>query len=309
MKQIKIAITSAMFLVLAGSTVTRAQATLPDSTLRDTLPAYDNFLKATDLATARPFPSARINTANIRLYAITWRDIDLTDSANAMLVIPGNSLMQAIMKSIMAGKLTPYEKDDFKKKLTAKQGELRFADSVLIPVFDKDGNQVSSRMALNEFNPEKVSMYRVKEEVFFDKQRGKVDTRIIGLAPMMQISTSANLAANLSYTPAFWLYFPQLRYMLVQQDVTDPDKQLFDVTMDDVFMQHRFTAYLVMEASPGGLRTGLMEKGSPEALKIEKKLEELKKHIWQSPKGINDNNLVNQATLKKEANHEKASNN
>lgn len=277
-----------------------AQQAMPDSILRDTLPAFDSFLQAKDLSKARPFPTARVNSANVRLYAIIWRDIDLTDSTNLILAIPGNSLMQTIMNGIKSGKLTPYEKDDFKKKLTPKEGETRFADSVLVPVFDKDGNQIASHMALNEFNPEKVIRYRIKEEVYFDKQRGRVDTKIIALAPMMRINTSADIAENLAFTPAFWTYFPQLRYELVKQDVSDPDKEVFDVTMDDIFMQHRFTAYLVREASPGGSQTGQLEKGSPEAKMIEQKIAYLKKHIWQNPKGINEKNLQSQANKNKE---------
>jgi hypothetical protein len=155
-------------------------------------------------------------------------------------------------------------------------------------------------MALNEFNPEKVTRYRIKEEVYFDKQRGRVDTRIIALAPMMHVNTSAEIADNLSFTPAFWIYFPQLRYELVKQDVSDPDKEVFDVTMDDIFMQHHFSAYLVKEASPSGSQTGQLEKGSPEAAMIEKKIADLKKHIWQNPKGVNNKNLQSQVAKSKE---------
>jgi gliding motility associated protien GldN len=294
-----------IFMIVLVITVTGfkagfAQSALPDSTLTDTLPSYDSYLHPASLNQARPFPYPKINSANVRIYVTIWRDIDLADTANAMLSIPGNTLMGTIIKELKSGKLTPYEKDDFKKKLTAKQGELRFADSVLVPVFDKDGNQISSHMALNEFNPDKVTRFRIKEDVYFDKQRGRVDTRIVGLAPMMHISTSADLAENLAYTPAFWLYFPQLRYALVKQDVSDPDKNIFDVTMDDVFMGHKFSAYLVRESSPGGVQSGQLEPGSPEAKKLEQKIAELKKHIWQNPKGINDKNLVQATKNKKE---------
>jgi len=300
MKKIKGIMIASFFMLCFINNAAVGQSILADSILKDTLPVYDSYLQSASINNARPFPSARVNSANIRLYAIIWRDIDLADTANNMLAIPGNSLMGAIIKGLQDGKLTPYEKDDFKRKLTAKQGELRFADSVLIPVFDKDGNQISSRMALNDFDPEKVTRFRIKEEIYFDKQRGRVDTRIFGLAPLMHISTSAELADNVAYTPAFWLYFPQLRYELVKQNVTDPDKEIFDFTMDDVFMQHKFYAYLVRESSPGGQQSGQLDRDSPEALQIEKKIASLKKHIWQNPKGINENNLINETNNKKE---------
>jgi gliding motility associated protien GldN len=300
MEKLKKIFIAVLFITGFSLNISFAQSALPDSTLTDTLPGYDNYLQPANLNQARPFPYPKVSATNIRLYATIWRDIDLTDTTNAMLSIPGNTLMGAIMKEIKNGKLTPYEKDDFKKKLTAKQGELRFADSVLVPVFDKDGNQVASHMALNEFNPDKVTRFRIKEDVFFDKQRGRVDTRIVGLAPMMRISTSVDIAENMAFTPAFWMYFPQLRYALVKQDVSDPDKGIFNVTMDDVFMGHKFSACLVREASPGGLQSGQLDPGSPEAKKLEQKIAELKKHIWKNPKGINEKNLVQTTKDKKE---------
>jgi hypothetical protein len=208
--------------------------------------------------------------------------------------------MEVIMRGIDKGKLTPYEKDDFKTRLSAKQGKTRFADSVLVPTFDNDGNQISSKMVQNEFNPDKITKFRIEEDVFFDKQRGRVDTRIVGLAPLMNINTSADLPADIASTPAFWLYFPQLRYALVQQDVSDPGRGIFDVTMDDVFVQHKFAAYLIKEYSPGGAQTGQLEPGSAEAKMLEQKIAELKKSIWQNPKGVNQKNLTQRTENKKE---------
>jgi gliding motility associated protien GldN len=292
----------AVILMLVGICMNKvfAQAVQPDSIVTDSLPAFDTYLQQADLTKARPFPYPKSSMANIRLYARVWRVIDLADSSNAILAIPGHSLMETIMKAIQKGKLTPYEKDDFKKKLSARQGEQRFADSVLVPKFDKDGNQISSRMVLNDFNPDRITKFRIEEDVFFDRQRGRVDTRIIGLAPMMTISGSADLPANMSSTPAFWLYFPQLRFALVQEDVSDPDKEVFDVTLDDVFMQHKFSAYLIKQFTPGRGDGGQLDPGSPEALKLEQKIAELKKNIWKSPKGVNDKNLVTQTKDKKE---------
>jgi gliding motility associated protien GldN len=277
-------------ITLAGlwSGLAIAQNLPADTLVRDTMPAFDENLMANDPSGVRPFPYPKISQANIRLYARVWRVIDLDDTANAILTVPGRSLMETIMTNIKSGKLTPYEKDDFKKRLSAKDGELRFADSVLVPKFDKDGNQISSKMVLNDFNPDKIRKFRIEEDVFFDKQRGKVDTRIIAVAPMLNLSGTENLPANYATAPAFWLYFPQLRYALIKVDLSDPDKNIFDITMDDVFMQHKFNAYLVKLFSPGGAQTEQLDPNSPEAQKIEAKLASLNKNIWRNPRGVDD---------------------
>src|SRR5690606_14081934 len=201
---------------------------LPGEVLSDTIPTTDGFYQVNSLEDAVPFAYPEVNLKNIRFYKRVWRDIDLKDARNYIYAVPGNSLMEVIMKAIEEGKLTPYNPDDdsFQGKLSASEGIARFADSVLIPIFDDEGNQIDSRMALNEFNPEKVTKFRIKEDIFFDKQRGRLETRIIGVAPLMDITTSAELAQSVGSTPAFWLYFPQLRYALVKIDISDPDRGL-----------------------------------------------------------------------------------
>lgn len=260
--------------------------------LADTIPTTDGFYQVNNLDDAVPFAYPEVNLKNIRFYKRVWRDIDLKDERNFIYAIPGNSLMEVIMKGIETGKLTPYnpEDDSFKGKLSATEGIARFADSVLVPIFDDEGNQIDSRMALNEFNPERVTKFRIKEDIFFDKQRGRLETRIIGVAPLMDITTSSELATSVGSTPAFWLYFPQLRYSLVKVDISDPDRGLYDMTMDDLFVQRKFASKIVRESSPGMLQqatyAGADSTQTNNSANLEDKLESYKKKLWTTPKGV-----------------------
>lgn len=270
---------------------------LPGEVLSDTIPTTDGFYQVNSLEDAVPFAYPEVNLKNIRFYKRVWRDIDLKDARNYIYAVPGNSLMEVIMKAIEEGKLTPYNPDDdsFQGKLSASEGIARFADSVLIPIFDDEGNQIDSRMALNEFNPEKVTKFRIKEDIFFDKQRGRLETRIIGVAPLMDITTSAELAQSVGSTPAFWLYFPQLRYALVKIDISDPDRGLYDMTMDDLFVQRKFASKIVRESSPGMLQQAQYAGGdslqTDNAASLEDKLDNYKKKLWKTPKGVKAENL------------------
>lgn len=260
--------------------------------LADTIPTTDGFYQVNNLEDAVPFAYPEVNLKNIRFYKRVWRDIDLKDERNYIYAIPGNSLMEVIMKGIETGKLTPYnpEDDSFKGKLSATEGIARFADSVLVPIFDDEGNQIDSKMALNEFNPERVTKFRIKEDIFFDKQRGRLETRIIGVAPLMDITTSSELATSVGSTPAFWLYFPQLRYSLVKVDISDPDRGLYDMTMDDLFVQRKFASKIIRESSPGMLQqatyAGTDSTQTDNSANLEDKLESYKKKLWTTPKGV-----------------------
>ena len=284
---------------LGMGTVTAQENVIPDTLntnisqeiIQDTIPTTDGFYQANNMEDAVPFAYPEVNKKNIRFYKRVWRDIDLKDEKNAILAVPGNSLIEVIMKAIEKGKLSLYSPDDdsFKGRLSAQEGMARFADSVLVPIFDGEGNQIDSKMALNEFDPARVTKFRVKEDIFFDKQRSRLETRIIGVAPLMNITTSAELAESVGATPAFWLYFPQLRYALVQVDVSDPDKGLYDMSMDDFFVQNKFASTIVRESSPGMLqRLKETENGGQQldGKKVEEKLDAYKKKLWSNPKGV-----------------------
>lgn len=299
----KIFITMAMAL---GFIPVFAQQEIPDSlksqqvitavqgeVLMDTIPTTDGFYQANNLEDAVPFAYPEINMKNIRFYKRVWRDIDLKDEKNALLATPGNSLMEIIMKSIETGKLSLYSPDDdsFKGRMSANEGMARFTDSVLVPIFDDEGNQIDSKMTLNEFDPTRVTKFRIKEDIFFDKQRSRLESRIIGIAPLMNITTSAELAESVGSTPAFWLYFPQLRYSLVKVDITDPDKGLYDMTMDDLFVQKKYASTIIRESSAGALKLGDEAQQAQDAQQIEQKIDAYKKKLWTSPKGVKEENL------------------
>ncbi|NQD72790.1 hypothetical protein HP439_18875, partial [Sphingobacterium shayense] len=109
---------------------------VPGDMLIDTIPTTDGFYQVNNLEDAVPFAYPEVNLKNIRFYKRVWRDIDLKDERNYIYAVPGNSLMEVIMKAIGEGKLTPYnpEDDSFKDKFSASEGMARFADSVLIPI-------------------------------------------------------------------------------------------------------------------------------------------------------------------------------
>lgn len=270
-----------------GTAISKA----PGEVIQDTIPLTDGFYQVNNMEDAVPFAYPEVNRKNIRFYKRVWRDIDLKDEKNAILAVPGNSLIEVVMKAIEKGKLSLYSPDDdsFKGRLSAQEGMARFADSVLVPIFDGEGNQIDSKMALNEFDPARVTKFRVKEDIFFDKQRSRLETRIIGVAPLMNITTSAELAESVGATPAFWLYFPQLRYSLVQVDISDPDKGLYEMSMDDFFVQNKFASTIVRESSPGMLQNLKETENGGQQLdgkKVEEKLDAYKKKLWSNPKGV-----------------------
>jgi gliding motility associated protien GldN len=285
-------------LLITASIATQAQVT-------DTVPVKDGFYMSLKETKSTPFKINNPSDLNIRFYKRIWRDIDLKDIENEIFRTPGATLIEAIMDGIKTGLLTAYNPTDesFKKRYTAKQALSGLTDSVLVAKYDQNGNQTSSSMTLNDFNPESITKYRIKEDIFYNKQSARIETRIIGIAPLKKIAISGDVDASIGSQPAFWLYYPQARYVLVNMDVTDPDKNVYDLSMDDVFIQRRFKSQIIRESKPNGEKIADYAKTEgemqQESERIEQKIKEYKEKTWAYPVNPNPDKTKNTKSIKK----------
>ncbi len=249
----------------------------------------DGFYKRNLREDAKPYKYPDININNVKFYKRIWRDIDIDDTANSMLGTPGASLMDMIVEGIKSGEITAFDAtstvenptgDGFTEPLTPAKAMGKLADSVLVPIFDDMGNQIASEMMLNDFDPQAIRMFRVKEDIFFDKQRSRVETRIIGIAPLIHIDAAGEL---LSEQPAFWLYFPECRELFVTRMVINDNGEDQNISFDDVFVQHKFKSTIVKESNPEELSIKDYVEGEgqlKEAERIERQINEYKESIW-----------------------------
>lgn len=240
----------------------------------------DGFYKYDAFKGAEPVPLPKVNMNSVRFYKRVYRDIDLQDPANAIFIMPGESLIEIILEGMKEGKITAYDAastpenptgDAFTTPLAYDQAMSKLTDSVLVPFFDNEGNQIGAEMKLNEFNPATVTKFRVKEDIFYDNQRSKIETRIVGLAPLKRIEVEGEL---LNEQPVFWLYFPQCREVFVTKEVSDPQRNIFNTSFDDIFIQHSFNSQIVKEANPA-------DEKAQNPDKIEKQIQDYKKDTWK----------------------------
>jgi hypothetical protein len=245
----------------------------------DTIPT-DGFYKYDAYKGAKPVPLPNVNMNSVKFYKRVYRDIDLQDPKNGLFITPGESLIEVIIQGIKDGQITPFDAtstkenptgDAFTTPLSPDQAMARLNDSVLVPSFDSLGNQTGAEMKLNDFNPGSITKFRVKEDIFYDNQRSRIETRIVGLAPLKKIEVEGEL---LNEQPTFWLYYPQCRKVFVTKEVSDPQRNIFNTTFDDIFIQHAFASKIIKEATPS-------EEKALDPAKIEKQISEYKKATWK----------------------------
>lgn len=214
--------------------------------------------------------------------------------------------------------------DSFKTRLPVDQVLTRFgADSSLVEQYDEDGNVVGSYFVAADFNPDDVVRYRIKEDWIFDRQRSVFEVRIVGIAPLVTpkiggasedvgfgtggfggfddyvddpsvaeeavalppetpVGNTRDLEVD-AY-PAFWIYFPEARHILVNKEVVSRHNDATGLSYDDVFIKRLFSSYIVKQSNPEDLRIrDYISDGVErlyEAERIKKTLIDFEQDLW-----------------------------
>ncbi len=246
----------------------------------------DGFFYMRDLKEVKPTPYAAIRPNDIGSVRRIWRDIDVTREKNSYFISDESNLMSIIMEGLKSKKVTAFSAgksrlnptgDGFTEPIVFSKAFDSFTDSVEVPLFDDNGNETGREMRKNEFDPNSVTKFRLKEDWVYDKARGLYEPRIVGLAPLVKVKTTAGEV--LSEQPAFWLNFGQLRYLLSSKKVIGQFQRLY--SFDDVFVMRKFESEIVRENRPDGKYIVQYSKNPQfEAKRIEDSLKADKQKIY-----------------------------
>ena len=249
----------------------------------------DGYYKKTNILNAKVTPYAHLRELDVMFSKRIWREIDLRDKMNMVFASPKGRLIDIIRDAVMAGELTAYDAtstkddvngDEFSTILKPEDAMSKFADSVLVPIFDTEGNQTGTTVKPGEFNPDSIVKFRIKEDWVFDKQRSVFEPRIIGIAPMIKVKAAGQ---TLDDQPAFWIYFPEVRQILVTKEVVNRRNDATGLSYDDVFMKRLFASYIVKESNPEDLRIKDYSQGIDklhESERIRKELMNREHDMW-----------------------------
>lgn len=251
----------------------------------DSVKPVDGYYKQTNLRGAKPFAFPKENKNNIKFYKRLWREIDLTDSSNKIFATPGETLISLIMDALKYKKLIAYQDEGFKKQLTYAKVLKAFSDSALVPILDTvTGDVLGYRTVFNDFNPDSVTKFEIKEDIYFDKTRGRVITQVIGLSPVIKLKSSQG--DYIGDMHPFWLYYPQCRNLFAAREVIDPQRDIYNESYDDMFVQRRFVSRIVKESNPADLRIkdkypSDLDRQKRESDRIEREINNYKKNLWK----------------------------
>lgn len=208
----------------------------------------------------KPIPYYHLRQADVQWSKVVWRMLDLKEKANHPLYYPTAptddrvSLVQLMLDGIENEGINVYEYDldhEFKTVLTKEEiYESLGAAKDSAEQYDPVSEEYTMNYTNSEPRPDEVLRMLMKEQWVFDKQRSKMEVRIIGLCPIRRYIKETNAEGIdpdekvLDAKTLFWAYFPSFRPLFAIQEVFNPNNDAERRTFDDIFFKRKFASHI-----------------------------------------------------------------
>lgn len=222
---------------------------------------------------SKPISYVHQRNNDVMYYHTIWRTIDLKEKMNHPLYFPQDqrgtwrSLAKVIFDALKfkesdATDFLPIYSDEYcttpssRAEVRANLVELKRTEQIDPETFEVIGELEYEE----EFTPRQVTLYRVKEIWFFDKQRSLLEVRILEIEPMIEYEKVTNagepqpgqeeesVGAIKSKKRVGFILFDELRPYLAQQEVYNPKNNAQRLSLDDILTWKReFSSYIYQE--------------------------------------------------------------
>ena len=190
--------------------------------------------------TSQVEPCRTIREADVMWERRVWRVIDLNEKVNSSLAMPQGSragcmdLFGIIRHGLLdEGSITAYD-----------PGPEKVDDAFTLPMTRPELERLFD--TIDTLRPVPIARIMIKEDWIFDRQRGEMIVRIIGIAPMIEVR--GELGEVRGYEPIFWLYYPECR-LLFARWVHREDKDGNAISYESYFAQRRFKSTIIKVAN------------------------------------------------------------
>ncbi|XZF12615.1 gliding motility protein GldN [Chitinophagaceae bacterium MMS25-I14] len=186
-----------------------------------------------------------------------WREIDVREKQNQVFKYPGTGdaaagggyFIEILLDAVKKGRIKAYSNfdDKFSEALTKQQIMEALTgkdDSTVVTNPETGAEQI--KVTHRDFDVDRITKYRIKEDWIFDRNLGKMVVRIVGIAPYIEV-----VDPNGNYRgpqALFWIYYPEARQALAQYEVFNPDNDVQRITWDD-FFENRFFSSRIIKVS------------------------------------------------------------
>jgi len=249
----------------------------------------------------KPIPYYYLREADVMWSRRLWRMLDLREKINHPLYYPSEpyesqplndrySLIGLLLYGVEKEGLVVYDADmddQFEVPLAASGLETNMGGGVdTVYIEDPVTYAMEMKIMAKEKRVEEITRLMLKEEWYFDKQRSKLEVRIIGLCPIRTyFKDDDEEKENIIQKQVMWVYYPSVRHLFANHEVFNPNNDAERRTFEDIFFKRRFNSYIYQETNVYNNRfIGLYRKGLDALLESEKIQEGFRKFehdLWE----------------------------
>ena len=211
-----------------------------------------------------------IREADILWKKRVWREIDTREKQNVAFRYAGDEssgggmFIEILIDGLKTGKIKGYK--TFDDRFTQQMSKEDIMESVAgkvdtITVVDPITNQETQKITTRDFDPTKITKYRLKEDWIFDRNQGQMVVRIVGIAPVKDVYDENNVYRGPQ--AMFWLYYPDIRGLLAQYEVYNPANDISRYTWDEFFEGRQFASKITKMSNPFGAEFKDTHESSP----------------------------------------------
>ena len=203
-----------------------------------------------------PLPYEHIREDDAVYRQRVWEEIDVHEKMNLPFVYKAvedngsQMFIKILLQAIKTGQVTAFADDRFSTPTTFKDianNVVGKPHSIQIPDYaqDPDGSKglMKDSMIQEDFNPEDIERYQIKEEWVFDKESSRLHVRILGIAPEKTIKNpDGSFRAVL---PIFWVYYPDCRPLLAKYEAYNGKNYGARMSWEELFEARMFAPRVV----------------------------------------------------------------
>ena len=229
-----------------------------DTTSNDMTPKKslrnDNAFDKSNLNQRTPLPYEHLRWDDALYAEKVWRELDLREKMNKIFMYEavddnGSQIfVNMLMKAVQSGEITAFSDDRFTTPIGIADVQ-QLTSGRLDTNYIYDTKQIDKVIGLNvsraSFDPKLVTKIRLKEEWVFDRESSKMFVRILGIG-LLKTEYFPNTTRERGTSSLFWVYYPDLRPILVKAEVYNPKNMgQSRMTWEELFESRMFSSYIV----------------------------------------------------------------
>ncbi len=222
-----------------------------------------------------------------------WRVIDFKEKINQVFYYPTlpdqgrKNLFTILDEALTEGRIRGFETDMFEKEVNWEEMKASLGGTEIISKWEQDidGNDIETFDTITiSLKPEDVTMLRIKEDWFIDKNRSVEDVRIIGFALIYMLQKEEGVPPVPQ--PLAWIRYndPEVRELLANAEVYNMDNDRARRSYDDIFRKRIFSSYVIRESNDFNRWIENYASGIDaimESQRIEDYLFEMEEDMWE----------------------------